>query len=73
MNLLKLEQIISSVCNFDLAKDVAVAVCSQTTVNPQTEVGLEFALAWDMPKISFHKKIKQHTRLVPLKNKNHGH
>lgn len=47
----------------NLAKDVAVAVCSQTTVKPEEEVDLEFALAWDMPKISFHKKMKEHTRL----------
>lgn len=50
--------------NYDTAKDVAVAVCSQTTVKPGATTDLEFALAWDIPKIEFHKKIAQHTRLV---------
>lgn len=50
--------------NFNSGKDVAVAVCNQATVKPQATINLEFALAWDMPKISFHKKIKQHIRLV---------
>lgn len=46
------------------AKDIGVAVCGQVTVQPQTYDDLEFALAWDMPVINFHKKIKQYTRFV---------
>lgn len=61
-------QIISFDSNFNSAKDVAVAVCCQATVKPQEATDLEFALAWDMPKISFHKKMKQHIRLVAKKS-----
>lgn len=64
---MNLAQIISSDLNFNSAKDVAVAVCSQAIVKPQEATDLEFALAWDMPKISFHKKMKQHIRLVARK------
>lgn len=44
------------------AKDIAVAVCGQATIKPQSNTSLEFALSWDMPSIQFHKKIKQHKR-----------
>lgn len=43
-------------------KDVGVAVCGQIKVMPNSSNELEFALAWDMPKIQFHKKIKEYTR-----------
>lgn len=48
----------------NLAKDVGVAICGQIKVAPQSNGDLEFALAWDMPKIQFHKKMKEYTRQV---------
>lgn len=45
-----------------IAKDVGVAICGQVKVMPHSSAELEFALAWDMPKIQFRKKIKEYTR-----------
>lgn len=39
-----------------------MAICGVVKVMPHTSTDLEFALAWDMPKIQFHKKIKEYTR-----------
>lgn len=47
---------------FFLGKDIAVAVCSQICVKPQSQEDLEFALAWDMPIIKFYKKMKEYTK-----------
>lgn len=46
------------------AKDVGIAVCGQIKANAQSEMDIEFVLAWDMPRIHFHKKIKQYSRWV---------
>lgn len=54
-----------------IAKDVAVAICGQVTVDAQSDASdIEFALVWDMPRIHFHKKVKQYSRyLFLIKNK----
>lgn len=43
-------------------KDIGVAISNQIFVAPQSSGEFEFVLAWDMPKIQFHKKIKEYTR-----------
>lgn len=53
---------IQLICERTIAKDVGVAICGQVKVMPQSSADLEFALAWDMPKIQFRKKIKEYTR-----------
>lgn len=45
-----------------IGKDVGVAICKQIKVMPHNSNDLEFALSWDMPKIQFHKKIKEYNR-----------
>ncbi|XP_055544706.1 non-lysosomal glucosylceramidase [Wyeomyia smithii] len=41
-------------------KDVAVAVSAQILVHSESSSELEFAVVWDMPKIHFTKKMKEH-------------
>ncbi|XP_058446852.1 non-lysosomal glucosylceramidase [Malaya genurostris] len=41
-------------------KDVAVAVSAQILVQSECSSELNFALVWDMPKIHFTKKVKEH-------------
>lgn len=43
-------------------KDIGVAICRQITLSPNTSDTIEFALAWDMPKIHFFKKMKEYKR-----------
>lgn len=37
-------------------------MCREITLSPNANDTIEFSLAWDMPKIRFHKKVKEYKR-----------
>lgn len=43
-------------------KDLAVALCSQITIQQGTQKDVEFVLAWDMPVIHFTKRVKEYSK-----------